>query len=136
MNQVQLCGRIQRIKEFDTVAYATVHCRDGRNSEFIDVTIFNPSRFFSRYFAAGAWVTVIGHVHINTVQNKETGEKRYKTEIIAERIGFAGDAPMETDPNGMEAAQNGNQTATNSEKTDPFANTGFNDLDDDPNLPF
>lgn len=78
MNQVQLCGRIKRIKEFDTVAYATVHCRDGRNSEFIDVTIFNPSRFFSRYFAAGAWVTIIGHVHINTVETKKQAKNGIK----------------------------------------------------------
>lgn len=131
MNQVQLCGKIKRIKEFDSVAYATVHCRDGKNSEFIDITIFNPARFFSRYFAVNAWVTVIGHVHINTVQNKETGEKRYKTEIIAERIGFAGDAPMETDPNGT------NPNGTNPSGTDPSGTDLFSDvLDEEDDLPF
>lgn len=88
MNTVNICGKIQNIKEFDKVIYLTVHCKDSRNNEFLDVTIFDKT-FFNRYFIQGMWIGILGHLHKNKY-------KDYKQEIIADSLYFVGDVPTPT----------------------------------------
>lgn len=85
MNEVTLCGKIIRITKFDKVTYVTLHCKDGKNSEYLDVTIFDTT-FFDRYFVTGMWIGVSGHIHKNK-------HKDYQQEIIVERMFFVGDTP-------------------------------------------
>ena len=87
MNNVNICGKIQSIKEFEKVTYITVHCKDSRNNEFLDVTLFD-TKFFNRYFCKGQWIGILGHIHKN--QNRE-----YRLEIIADSLYFVGDTPIE-----------------------------------------
>lgn len=85
MNSVNLCGKIHKITNFGTVSFVTVHCRDSRNSEFLDVTVFD-NKFLNRYFTTGSWIGVHGRIHKNAKQG-------YKQEIIADNLYFVGDAP-------------------------------------------
>lgn len=95
MNIVNLCGKIHKIKRFERVTYVTLHCKDGRNNEFLDVTIFN-STFFDRYFCEGMWIGICGHIHKNK-------DRDFKQEIIAENLMFVGDVP---DTNGYQNIPN------------------------------
>lgn len=88
MNKVLLTGKIRKIyKPAHNVIFVTVHCKDSRNSEFLDVTVFQ-TKFFERYFCEGMWISITGRMH----KNAKNG---YKQEIIAETIDFAGDAKEE-----------------------------------------
>lgn len=85
MNSVHLCGKIWKIADYGKVKYITVYCRDSRNREFLDVTVFE-NKFFDRYFCEGMWIGIHGHIH----KNKDKG---YKQEIIADNFYFVGDTP-------------------------------------------
>jgi len=89
MNTVNLCGKIHAIKDFGNVLYLTIHCKDSRNNEFLDVTIFDGT-FFNRHFCKGMWIGILGHIHKNKY-------KDYKQEIIADSLYFVGDAPTPED---------------------------------------
>lgn len=91
MNIVCLNGKIHEIRPQERVTYVTLHCRQGKQSEFIDVTIFQ-NEFFNQYFTTGMWMSVQGHLHKNTYNGKRT------VEIIADSISFSGNkAPSVTD---------------------------------------
>lgn len=118
MNTVILNGKIAQIREYPKVTYITIHCRDGKYSEFIDVTLFaSQAEFFNRYFLLNNWITIQGRIH----KNKEQG---YKQEIICQSIHFSSDAAIEPDTQD-------NQTADEDNKHDDFV-----DFSDDENLPF
>ena len=85
MNSVHLCGKIHAIKDFGNVLYITVHCKDSRNNEFLDVTVFD-KKFFDRHFCQGMWIGIHGHIHKNKFKN-------FKQEIIADNFYFVGDVP-------------------------------------------
>ena len=89
MNTVNLCGKIHTIKEFEKVTYVTIHCKDSRNNEFLDVTLFD-KKFFNRYFQTGMWIGILGHIHKN--KNRD-----YRQEIIADSMYFVGDTPTENE---------------------------------------
>jgi len=91
MNIVNLCGKIIRINHGRNVAFVTLHTKDGRHSEYIDVTVFDSERFFDRYFIEGNWIAIQGRIHI------EGKERNYKYTVIAEQIYFAGDR-MDLEP--------------------------------------
>lgn len=91
MNKVLLTGKIKRIHETNSgTLFVTVHCKDGKHSEFIDVVIFETT-FFKRYFTEGGWISIVGRLHKSEKNN-------YKQEIIAENLYFAGDAPEWNNP--------------------------------------
>lgn len=85
MNIVSLCGKIKKITRFERVTYITLHCKDNKNSEFLDVTLFD-TKFFDRYFCEGMWIGIRGHLHKN--KNRD-----YRQEIIADNLFFIGDVP-------------------------------------------
>lgn len=97
MNSVHICGKIHAIKEFEKVMYITVHCKDSRNSEFLDVTVFD-KKFFNRHFCKSMWIGIHGHLHKNKMRD-------YKTEIIADNYYFIGDVPDDFEPINDSAGQ-------------------------------
>lgn len=103
MNQILLAGKIISIKEFPTVAYATILCRDGKHKDYLDLTIFNP-RFFLDHCQIDTWVGVRGRLQKNKQRN-------YKPEIIVEQIYFLGDIPMN---------ENERYTLNNNDETIPW----------------
>lgn len=89
MNSVQLCGKIIKIVPFEKVTYVTLLCKDARNTEYLDITVFDTT-FLNRYFIEGMWMGVSAHIHKNK-------NKNYQQEIIAEQFFFVGDAPNPND---------------------------------------
>lgn len=85
MNSVQLCGKIIKIVPFEKVTYVTLLCKDAKNTEYLDITVFDTT-FLNRYFKTGMWMGVSAHIHKNK-------NKNYQQEIIAEQFFFVGDAP-------------------------------------------
>ena len=86
MNAFTITGKIWDIRPQAKVDYITVVCRDGKRSDWIDVTIFkNP--FFSRYFTKGSWISIQGYIHKSTYNGVS------RLELIADKIYFAGDPP-------------------------------------------
>ena len=83
MNTINLCGKIHEIRPQEKVTYITLHCKDNKQSEFIDITIFN-NEFFNKYFKKGQWMTVNGHLHNNKYRDV------FRLEVIADTVGFAG----------------------------------------------
>lgn len=86
MNKVELVGKIVRIKNLNTVTYITIYCRDGKNKNYIDVTIFD-TKFFNRYWVTGMWIGITGRLNKNA-------KRDYALEVIAENIYFTSDVPM------------------------------------------
>lgn len=91
MNNVSLCGKIIRFKELGAVTYFTMVCRDGKNTEYIDVTTFD-TKFFNLYFTVGSWISIRGRLHKNP-------KRDYQLEVIAEKLYFAGNAPVDAPTN-------------------------------------
>lgn len=87
MNKVLITGKIVTIKHMPTVSFLTIYCRNGKSKEYIDITSFN-QEFIKRYFVTGMWCTIEGHIHKN-----KTPKGEYKTEVIVDTIGFAGNTP-------------------------------------------
>lgn len=84
MNCVQLTGKIHDIRKSSKVTYITLICRDGKSSDFIDVTLFR-SEFFDKYFSKGKWISILGHLHKSSYQGA------HWLEVIADKLYFAGD---------------------------------------------
>lgn len=123
MNTVILNGKIAQIRKYPKVTYITIHCRDGKYSEYLDVTLFaSQAEFFDRYFLAGNWITIQGRLHKNKEQD-------YKQEIICQSIHFSSDAATEPD------TPDNTVTADTDTDTDNEYDTVI-DLSDDENLPF
>lgn len=87
MNCVQLTGKIHDIRKGSRVTYVTLICRDGKSSDFIDVTLFR-SEFFDKYFSKGKWISILGHLHKSSYQGVN------RLEVIADKLYFAGDRAM------------------------------------------
>jgi aspartyl/asparaginyl-tRNA synthetase len=118
MNTVILNGKIAQVRKYPKVTYITIHCRDGKYSEYLDVTLFaSQAEFFDRYFLAGNWITIQGRIHKNKEQD-------YKQEIICQSIHFSSDAATEPD------------TPNNPTADEDNAHDDFVDFSDDEDLPF
>lgn len=80
MNNVNIAGKVTRIKSFDKVAYITICVYSGRKKyEFIDVTSFSPD-FVNEYINESDFVAVNGKLHVNGK------EQNYKLEFIGDNI--------------------------------------------------
>ncbi len=104
MNKVQLLGRLTRDVEVRytqskepvavgryTLAVKKRFKREGElDSEFINIVAFGKSaEFAEKYFRKGQQVCVTGRIQTRTWEDKETGQKRYATEIVVEEQFFA-----------------------------------------------
>ena len=69
--------------------------RDGNDRvSYVDVTAFGKSaEFVQQYVTRGACIIVGGSLQQDTWEDKQTGQKRRKLIVIAERVQFAGPKP-------------------------------------------
>jgi len=104
MNKVILMGRLTRDPEIrysqsaDPLAIVRYGIavnkrfkRDGEpDADFIDCTAFGKTgEFAERYFKKGMMVGIVGRISTSSWEDKETGQKRYRTEVIVEDQHFA-----------------------------------------------
>lgn len=86
MNNVTIVGKIVSMIHKDNVSFITVHTKDGKNSEYIDITVFN-QELLKKYFVTGMWIGIVGRIHKNK-------RREYRLEIIANTLFFVGDIDL------------------------------------------
>ena len=103
INNVTLMGRMTADAELRattngtnvtqfTVAVERDYVKSGeeRQTDFINIVAWGrTAEFVSRYFHKGDMIAVIGSVQVRNYTDKN-GNKRYVTEVIAEKVSFCG----------------------------------------------
>lgn len=102
LNKVMLIGNLTRDPEVKYIASGTaiaqmsvaVNRRAGKGKEdevaFIEVTAWDKTAEFCKsYLAKGKAIFVEGRLKMDTWDDKQTGQKRSKLSVVAERIQFA-----------------------------------------------
>ena len=101
---VQVCGRLTKQPELRTtptgvnvlsLAIATNRTWKGKDGAKNEDTEFHNAVAFSKtaeviaqYFGKGDEIYIIGRLQTSSWDDKETGKKRYKTDIVIERFEF------------------------------------------------
>ena len=104
INLVQICGRLTKTPESRTTQGGVVVLsfsvatnrswkdKDGQKqeeTEFHNVTAFGrTAEVISQYFLKGDEIYIIGRLKTSSWDDKKSGQKKYKTDIIAERFEF------------------------------------------------
>ena len=104
INMVQVCGRLTKQPELSntltsvnvvSLAIATNRTWKGKDGEKKEDTEFHNAVAFAKtaeviaqYFGKGDEIYIIGRLQTSSWDDKETGKKRYKTDIIIERFEF------------------------------------------------
>lgn len=136
INTVVLMGRMTNDAELRTTtsginvtAFSIAVDRDyvkqgeERQTDFINIVAWKKTAdFISRYFHKGDMIAIDGSIQVRNYEDKN-GNKRYATEVIAEKVSFCGGKrETPTNPTFTVLPDGGN---------DPFGNSG-----DDEGLPF
>ena len=103
LNEVILQGRLTERPELKTttngksvVSFSLAVERDfstdgEKQTDFINIVAWNKTaEFISRYFNKGQQMILRGNLQVRKYQT-QNGENRYSTEVIAEKVYFAGD---------------------------------------------
>lgn len=89
-------------------------------AQFTDCVAFKGSaEFVGKYFTKGKWISVTGELSTRSWDDKETGKKRYKTEVVANNIQFVGDSKKD-------------DTGESAQKSPPLEFTSDNSTEDIP----
>lgn len=137
LNEIILQGRItdtpelkitnsgKYVTSFSIAVERDFSTGDEKETDFINVVAWNKTaEFVSKYFTKGKQMIVKGSLQVRKYQT-QNGENRYSTEVIADKVYFAGD--KEKTP------QNENYSGN----TAPSDNTSdFVEIDSGDDLPF
>lgn len=123
-----------------TVAVNRPYSKQGeeRQADFINVVAWRQTaEFVTRYFQKGSMIAIQGRIQTRTYEDK-SGNKRYATEVVADRVSFTG-SRQETGTSG--GSQAGGYTPGGNQDTGSSYATGMaDDFDDlsinDDDLPF
>ena len=124
LNEIILQGRLTDNPELKTTQSGTNvtqfnlaverdYSKDGnKETDFIPVVAWGKTaEFICRYFTKGRMLIAKGSLQIRKYQNKD-GENRYATEVIADKVWFAGDKAEANTQNGFSKGFNtANDTA-------------------------
>ena len=129
MNKTILIGRLTKNLEIRYTSNNVPCCtftlavsRDYTNQEgqreadFINIQVWkNQAENCSKYLTKGSLIAIVGRIQIRSYDN-EKGEKRYVTEVVADKITF------------LDNKKDGQATETQSDtqvpQTDPYADMG------------
>lgn len=152
MNQVQLVGNITRDPEYRTLQSGVTCCqftvacqRRFKNAngtydaDFINCVAWRQTAdFVNRYFLKGNKIGLTGTIQTRSYDAQD-GTKRYVTEVIVENVEFV--APRQDNGGGYgqptppPAPQQGQQQRNEQQRMD-MASQGFQEVEDDDELPF
>lgn len=151
MNSVQLMGRLTRDPELRysqsseplaivrfSVAVNRRFKREGQpDADFINCVAFGKTgEFISKYFQKGAMIAVEGRIQTDSWDDKETGQKRYSTDVIVENAHFTGSrAESGTSSGSMGTPMANSQPSQNYDSAPSGFTPVAEDIDDD-DLPF
>lgn len=143
LNNVSIMGRLARDPELRTttsgksvVSFTIAKDRDrkdanGQNqTDWIRMTAWEKTaEFICKYFQKGSMIAIEGRLQSKTYQDKN-GTNRTDMEVVVEKVYFVGaKSASNTDSNAQPAAR---QQPTAQPQTAPQ----FEDVSDDPDLPF
>jgi len=105
---------------------------DKTHTCWVDVVCFkDQADFAERYLKKSKAVRVVGEIDVRSWEDKNTGQKRYKTEIIADKIQFVDSGSRSEAPARQQSAPQTRQQAA------PAAREESNPFDDDSlDIPF
>lgn len=113
INKVILLGRLGKdpeLKDAKGVAIANFSIATSKTwkddagekhekTQWTDVVAFRKTaEIVGKYLKKGRQVYIEGALETRSWEDKETGAKKYRTEVIAERIEFIGDRPADDKP--------------------------------------
>ena len=138
LNNVTLMGRLTADPELRmttsgtsvtqfTIAVDRDYVKSGeeRQTDFINIVVWGKTAdFVTTYFHKGDMIAVVGSIQVRNYEDKN-GNKRYATEVIAEKVSFCG-GKTERKPAEQQADQ---PTFTVLPDANPFG-------DDEDGLPF
>ena len=145
LNHIVLMGRLVRDPElrqtqsgvsvvsFRIAVDRDFQSRDGgeKQADFIDIVAWrNTAEFVSKYFTKGRMAVVSGRLQVREWTDREGG-KRYSTEVVADNVYF-GDSKNSAGAGGQAS---GGRTGGNGYDAPPIQ-PGFDEVDDDGDLPF
>lgn len=129
LNKAILNGRLTKAPELKQTNSGKSVCgftiavdrnRDREKTDFVPIVAWGKTaKFVNQWFGKGDLITIVGHIEVRSYEDKD-GNKRTATEIIAEEVLFGGSK----------------NTASASEKPAESKNGGFEQIEDDGNLPF
>lgn len=133
LNSVILQGRLTETPELKTTpsgksvtSFSLAVERDfstngEKETDFINIVAWNgTAEFVCKYFTKGKQMIVKGSLQVRKYQTKD-GENRYTTEVLADKVYFAGD---------KEKAPQGENYSDNTDES------GFMEINSDEDLPF
>jgi single-strand DNA-binding protein len=154
VNKVILVGHLGRDPELRyaqsgtavaNVTIATTERRKNRDGEWADQTEWHRLVLFgktaetlARYCKKGKQIYVEGRIQSRSWEDKETGQKRYTTEILVNQMIMLGRAGEGGDSGGefSGGGQDMNQESSTPTSAAAGAAAGGGGLDDDDDLPF
>lgn len=129
LNKAILNGRLTKTPELKQTQNGKSVCgftiavdrnRDREKTDFVPIVAWGKTaEFVNQWFGKGDLITIVGRIEVRSYEDKD-GNKRTSTEIIAEEVLFGGSK----------------NTASASEKPAESKNGGFEQIEDDGDLPF
>ena len=125
LNDVKLQGRLTADPELRktttgtsvasfTIAVDRDYQSGEANTDFINIVAWRgTAEFVSKYFKKGKMILVGGSIQVRSYTTKN-GEKRYATEVVADKVWFCGDRNKTASTGEFDGYTGGNAAATNS----------------------
>ena len=155
MNKAILMGRLTRdpelrysqsadpiaILRFSIAVNKRIKNDSGPDADFIDCVAFGKTgEFINQYFKKGAMIAVEGRIQTSSWDDKESGQKRYRTEVIVDQSYFTGSRAESGSSMGGGMSSDShydNMAASYSKPQDSPAANNFETMEvDDDDLPF
>ena len=139
MNQVQLVGNICRDPEYRTLQSGVTCCQFtvACQRKFKNAQGQYDADFINRYFIKGNKIGLVGTLQTRSYDAQD-GTKRYVTEVIVENVEFV--APRQDSGSSYgsppPAQQRQQPQQRNEQQRMDMSGQGFQEVDDDDELPF
>jgi len=103
---------------------------------FVDVTLFGrDAEIAAQYLAKGKPVLIEGRLHLDAWDDRQTGQKRTKLKVIAERLTLLGEAKPQGPPAASHAGAGRRFASTKPVSADDGPPVGFDDQEHVPAAP-
>lgn len=109
LNNITLCGRVtsdielkttqagKSVASFTLAVERDFSSNGEKETDFIPIVVWgSTAEFASKYFGKGRMMIVIGRLQVRPWSDKE-GNKRTTTEVVADKVHFAGDKSKSTE---------------------------------------
>ena len=111
--------------------------QNQQSVDFINIVAWRQqAEFVSRYFKKGSSIIVCGQLQTRNWEDKQTGQKRYATEVIADEVSFGAPAANQNAGADRPAAQGYTPTAYGAPSFNSASSASFEEIPSDDSLPF